>query len=187
MLISLIKCINENETRYKYLPLEYCCDKMRLNPMLDLTDDHNNDSQVFCFECGTGRWNPFLPEDVCKTCGCNSKDESCNLPRMKMIRSVYDYDDFPNDESVSIKYCPHCGEKIEISVVGEINITDRAKTICHQLDELQAEYNLCDSISKRNLLHSKISELSKLYDELFEIGEFKYDQKEIKWYGSFKN
>lgn len=187
MLISLIKCINGNETRYKYLPLEYCCDKMRLNPMLDLSDEHRNDSGVFCFECEEGRWNPFLPVEACKTCGCKSVDESCDLPRMKMIRSVYDYDDFPNDESVSITYCPHCGKKIDISVVGEINITNRAKAIYHQLDELQKEYNLCDSISKRNLLHSKISELSKLYDELFELGEFKYDQKEIKWYGGFKN
>lgn len=61
MLISLIKCINGNETRYKYLPLEYCCDKMRLNPMLDLMDDVYDDSRIFCFECEEGRLNPFLP------------------------------------------------------------------------------------------------------------------------------
>ena len=182
MIISLIKCIDGNETRYKYLPLEYCCDKMRLNPMLDLTDDHDNDSEVFCFECGTGRWNPFLPEDICKTCGCKSVDESCDLPRMKMIRSVYDYDDFPNDESVSITYCPHCGEKIDMSVVGKIDVTDLSEELEEKYIAAKEKYDQCDSIKQRNVLYKEMQKAANEYDELFEFGEFKYDKKRIEWY-----
>lgn len=182
MIISLIKCIDGNETRYKYLPLEYCCDKMRLNPMLDLTDDHNNDSNVFCFECEEGRWNPFLPEDVCKTCGCNGNDESCDLPRMKMIRSVYDYDDFPNDESVSIMYCPHCGEKIDVSVAGEIDITNLVKELEEKYIAAKEKYDQCDSIKQRNILYKEMQKAANEYDEIFEFGEFKYNKEEIKWH-----
>lgn len=182
MLISLIKCINGNETRYKYLPLEYCCDKMRLNPMLDLSDEHRNDSGVFCFECEEGRWNPFLPVEACKICGCYSEDKPSDLPRMVMFRSVYDEDDFPEDESVSIKHCPHCGEKINMSVVGKIDVTDFAKELEEKYIAAKEKYDQCDSIKQRNVLYKEMQKAANEYDELFKFGEFKYNKKRIEWY-----
>ena len=122
MLISLIRCINDKNIRYKYLPLRYCCDKMRLNPMLDLTSECDENNYVFCDECEE-RWNPWA--DCDKKCGIRIDSKTFELPHIKMFRQVYDEDDFPVNESISIKYCPHCGEKIDICVAGEIDITNQ--------------------------------------------------------------
>ena len=184
MNIELVKVINGKEDVYKYLPLKYCCEKMRLNPMLKLTDHRNDDSKVFCFECEEGRWNPFLPVEACKTCGCYGEDEPIDLPHMVMFRSVYDEDDFPEDESISIKYCPHCGEKIDMSVVGKIDVTDLVKELEEKYIAAKEKYDQCDSIKRRNILYEEMQKAENEYDELFEFGEFKYNKKEIKWYVS---
>ena len=181
MLISLIRCINDKNIRYKYLPLRYCCDKMRLNPMLDLTSECDENNYVFCDECEE-RWNPWA--DCDKKCGIRIDSKTFELPHIKMFRQVYDEDDFPVNESISIKYCPHCGEKIDICVAGEIDITNLAKELENKYIVAKEKYDQCDSIKRRNILYKEMQKASNEYGEIFEFGECKYNKGEIKWYGN---
>lgn len=126
MLISLIKCINGNETRYKYLPLEYCCDKMRLNPMLNLTSECDENNYVFCDE----------------------------------------------------------GEKINISVVGEVDITNLVKELENKYIATREKYDNCDSIKQRKALYEEMKKADNEYEDVFRFGEFKYNIKDVKWHGN---
>lgn len=181
MLISLIKCINDNETKYKYLPLEYCCDKMRLNPMLNLTSECDENNYVFCDECEE-RWNPWA--DCNQKCGIRMDSKTFELPHIKMFRQVYDEDDFPVDESISIKYSPHCGEKINISVVGEVDITNLVKELENKYIAAREKYDNCDSIKQRKALYEEMKKADNEYEDVFRFGEFKYNIKDVKWHGN---
>lgn len=74
-------------------------------------------------------------------------------------------------------------KKIDMTVVGKIDVTDFAKELEEKYITAKEKYDQCDSIKHRNVLYKKMQKAANEYDELFEFGEFKYGEERIEWYG----
>lgn len=67
------------------------------------------------------------------------------------LRHLIPYEDeFENTYNYPIRFCPHCGEKIEIAVVNEIDMSDRYNELTKQHDEIWNKYEKMDSDKEKS-------------------------------------
>mgnify|MGYP004462734925 FL=1 len=150
MKIDLIKLKFDRTTSYKYKPFKYCCD-----------DIQNNEGIIFTNE-DIASWkykdeeNNFIPQF------CVSVSE--------VIGSLDD--EFERTDNYPIQFCPHCGEKIEINVVNEVDVSEKFKKLSTQCDELQKKYNKTNSNKKEIELLNQFFKLNKQVNEYYWLNEW---------------
>lgn len=76
-------------------------------------------------------------------------------------------------DNYPIHFCPHCGEKIEISVVEEIDVSDEYNGLTKKRKELWEKCQRIDSKKKESELREQVSDLDNQINDFYELGEWK--------------
>jgi len=127
------------ECSYKVVSIEKCCDEIIGDVPIELNKEYSYEN------------------DNC--------DYSVKLIKTELN---YEYDDSPDFEDFyhNINYCPFCGEKIEINIVEEINMSEKYGELCNERNAVNIERRNVDSKKKEAELNGIIRKLDK------EINEF---------------
>ncbi|EHG33240.1 hypothetical protein HMPREF9467_00851 [ [[Clostridium] clostridioforme 2_1_49FAA] len=149
--IELIRLKFDDSVLYKYKPFKYCCETITKNETIEFTT-----------ESSTGDY------DVCD-------DDNFTLPHFSswFVETEKDgEDEWENDYYYPIEFCPHCGEKIEIVVVGEEDRTEEYLELKKQRDDLWKKCQRTDSKKKENELRRRVKELDSKIDWFYELCEY---------------
>ena len=139
MKIEVSKWIFDNTHSYKIKSLAKCCDEIINSDVVTLVEDYENGDDT---------------------------DYSVKLRNVNYEYDSYDdtYDDYTTYES--IKYCPFCGERIDIKIVEVIDKNEEYSKLAKLRDELWSKYTKTDSIKKSNKLQQEVRELDKKINEI---------------------
>ena len=151
MKIKLIKLKFNDTHSYKYKPFTYCCDEIQNDKAIVFTEDIN---------------------DI----GGEYKDEGISIPHFCTSHTevITSYEDeWEQTDNYPIQFCPHCGEKIEISVVDEIDVSDKYNELSKQRDELWTKCQRTDSKKEERELRKQVRKLDDQIDDFYELGEWK--------------
>ena len=152
MKIELIRLKFNDTHSYKYKPFKYCCDEIQNNECIEFTNENLTNLNVdYDEEYG------FIPQF------CISHTEFITSSE----------DEWAQTDNYSIKFCPHCGKKIDISVVDEIDISDKYKELSKQRDELWRKCRRTDSKKKEFELREQIGKLDKQINGFYWLDEWK--------------
>lgn len=147
MRLELIKQNFDGDTGYKYKHINFCCDKFKDKPFIELTDESYYDD-----------------------------GDSDRKPRMCLVYN-YEWTEWGEVMQATtyypIKYCPFCGESIDIEVVAEEDVTEKYKSWKREYDILVKGARVTDSKVKEQHLRKKIQELDDKIEYLYEIGEYR--------------
>ena len=144
MKIQAEKWMVNNRPSYKIKHAEKCCeDILKLEKYLALN-------------------NEYAENDVFE-----GDEEYC----VKLFKEE-DYGDYTNTCYKKIRFCPCCGEKIEIEIIGEVDKTEHYEKLRIYRDELWKKYINTDSKKMSEQLREIISEFDReinylLADESF--------------------
>lgn len=164
MKIELIKLKFNDTCSYKYKPFKYCCDEIQDNKTIIFTNEDlalNGEDYDNCYD-----------DRTCIPRFCTSYTETFNS---------YE-DEFENTYNYLIRFCPHCGEKIEISVVDEIDVSEKYIELSKQRDELWKKYQRTDSKKKEYELRGQVRKLDDQINDFYELNEWsgEYYDKEAE-------
>ena len=151
MKIDLIKLKFNDTYSYKYKPFTYCCDEIQSNKAIVFTDEdliHSDD----CWDDEI-----YIPQF------CTSHTE---------IITSYE-DEWEQTDNYQIQFCPHCGEKIEISVVDEIDVSDKYKELLKQREDLLKRCQRTDSKKEERELRKQVRKLDEQINDFYELSEWK--------------
>ena len=81
-------------------------------------------------------------------------------------------DEWEQTDNYPIRFCPHCGEKIGISVVKEIDVSDKYKELTKQRDEPWKKCQKTDSKRKEFELRKQVGKLDKQIDSFYWLDEW---------------
>ena len=145
MKIDLIKLKFNDTCAYKHKPFQYCCDEIQ------------NDKAIV-----------FTGEDINDICG-ECEDDSISIPQFctSYTETVGSWgDEWEQTDNYPIQFCPHCGEKIEISV-------DKYNELTEQRKELWKKCQRTDSKKKEAELREQVRKLDKQIDSFYWLDEWK--------------
>ena len=151
MKIKLIKLKFNDTHSYKYKPFTYCCNKIQ------------NDKAIV-----------FTGEDI-NDIGGEYKDEGISIPHFCTSHTevITSYEDeWEQTDNYPIQFCPHCGEKIEISVVDEIDVSDKYNELSKQREDLCKKCRRTDSKKEDSELREQVRKLDDQIDVFYELGEW---------------
>lgn len=152
MKIELIKLKFNDTYSYKYKPFQYCCDEIQNDKAIIFTDEDINDIDGEYEDDGIS-----IPQF------CTSHTE---------VITSYE-DEWEQTDNYPIQFCPHCGKKIEISVVDEIDMSDKYEELTKQRNELWEKYLRTDSKKKEAELREQVRKLDKQIDSFYWLDEWK--------------
>lgn len=138
------------QSAYKYLPYEYCCDKLK------------GFSRIFlCNELDSMDTNNGIDEDGNLIPGfslCVDEEE----PWEEGTWAYY----------YRIDYCPFCGEKININVVNDVDKSELYTKLenCYKAFKEAAEET--DSVKTKNRLEEEIEQVRRKMTDMWEFGEY---------------
>ena len=152
MKIELIRLKFNDTHSYKYKPFTYCCDEIQNDKVIVFTGEDINDI------------------------GGEYKDEGISIPQICTSHTevITSYEDeWEQTDNYPIRFCPHCGEKIEISVVDEIDVSDKYNELSKQRDELWKKCQRTDSKKEDSELRKQVRKLDNKINDFYKLGEWK--------------
>ena len=156
MEIELIKLKFNNTHSYKYKPFKHCCDEIQNDKVIVFTGEDLVCNDIFGLVVRDS-------DDTTIPQFCNSYTETFNSWG----------DEYEQTDNYPIQFCPHCGEKIEISVVEEIDVSNKYNKLSKQRDELWKKCQRADSKKKESELREQVEKLDKQINDFYELGEWK--------------
>lgn len=142
---------------YKVLNTQYCCDKIKMFPMLDLYYEYCQDS-----------------DDMEKL-----SDEYDRILGVMLQENFlwYDGDDYQADERYHlITHCPRCGDKIEVNIVREVDKTEEYYGLKKQYDDLHNKWRKCDSKKQSAALEQQWREVDKKINNCYITDTIRSDE-----------
>lgn len=158
MKIELIKLKFSNTCSYKYKPFKYCCNEIQNDKAIIFTDEDLVCNDTFGLIVRDSDDN-IIPQF------CNSYTETFNSWG----------DEFEQTDNYPIKFCPHCGEEIKISVIDEIDISDKYNELSKQRKELWKKYQKTDSKKKEYELREQVDKLDKQINDFYSLEGYQED------------
>ena len=155
MKIELIKLKFNNTCTYKYKSFKYCCEAIQNNKNIIFTGEDLVFDEVFGLDPSDYN-ESTIPQF------CTSYTETFNSWG----------DEFENTDNYPIQFCPHCGEKIEIEVVDEIDVSEEYDQLSKQRDELWKKCQKTDSKKKENELREQVRELDNKINGFYTLSEW---------------
>ena len=155
MKIELIKLKFNDTCAYKYKPFKYCCEAIQNNKNIIFTDEDLVFDEVFGLDASDYN-ESTIPQF------CTSYTETFNSWG----------DEFENTDNYPIQFCPHCGEKIEIEVVDEIDVSEEYNQLSKQRDELWKKCQKTDSKKKENELREQVRDLDNKINGFYTLSEW---------------
>lgn len=140
-----------DEYAYKYLPFEYCCDRLKNFEHIKFNDEYDySDPNVYCDDSG----NIIPGFSFC-------------------VEEPVAWENYTDTAYHRINYCPFCGQKININVVREEDRTGQY-AVMKYLREVKNELSLkTDSKSEYYKLLSEMREIDQETNEFMDFGEYK--------------
>lgn len=155
MKIELIRLRFNNSHSYKYKPFKYCCEEIDGNECIEFTTENMVTSS-------------FLKEDEGVDGCCSPK--LC-ISHTETITSYEDEWEITNN--YPIRFCPYCGEKVNIKVVNEIDVSDKYNELTKQREDLWKECQRTDSKKEEFELMEQVKKLDDQINDFYELGEWK--------------
>ena len=162
MKIELIKLKFNYTHSYKYKPFQYCCDEIQNDKAIVFTGEDLVSNDIFGLVVRDSD-DTIIPQF------CNSYTETFNSCG----------DEYEQTDNYPIQFCPHCGEKIEISVVDEIDVSDKYKKLYKLREELWKKCQRTDSKKEESELRNHVRKLDDQINDFYELCEWKGE-----YYGS---
>lgn len=156
MRIELIRYKFNGTNAYKYRPIRYCCKKMRTQEYMLFTNEDIIESE--------------------QTDDYEYEGNYCPVPRFCLTKELSETsweDTFDWTENCPIQYCPFCGEKIEISVVGEKDVDEEYKILQQERIRYVKESYRTDSRNKSMELSRKIRQIDNQINAFYYLDEIK--------------
>ena len=150
MKIELIKLKFNDTHSYKYKPFKYCCDEIQNNKAIVFTNEYLSPLK-------------YIDDSISIPHFCTSHTE---------VITSYE-DEWEQTDNYPIQFCPHCGEMIEISVVDEIDVSDKYEELTKQRDELWKKCQKTDSKKEEHELRKQVRKLDDQINDFYELGEWK--------------
>lgn len=160
MKIELIKLKFNDTCSYKHKSFQYCCDGIQNDKAIVFTDEDLVCNDTFGSVVRDSD-NNIIPQF------CTSYTETFN--------SWGDEYEYEQTDNYPIRFCPHCGEEIEISVVDEVDTSDKYKELSKQREELWKKCQRTDSKKKESELREQVEKLDKQIDSFYWLDEWKED------------
>lgn len=152
MKIELIKLKFNDTHSYKYKSFTHCCEAIQNDKAIVFTGEDINDiGGEYEDDC------VFIPQF------CTSHTE---------VITCYE-DEWEQTDNYPIQFCPHCGEKIEISVVDEIDVSDKYKELSKQREDLLKRCQRTDSKKEERELRKQVRKLDEQINDFYELSEWK--------------
>ena len=156
MKIELIRLKFNGNYSYKYKPFKYCCDTIQDDKAIIFTGEDLVCNDIFGLVVKDSDDN-IIPQF------CTSYTESFNSWG----------DEFEQTDNYPIQFCPYCGEKIEVSVVDEIDVSDKYDELSKQREELWKKCQRTDSKKEEYELREQVRKLDDQINDFYELGEWK--------------
>lgn len=157
MKVELIKQTFNDCSGYKYKPLEWCCEKLKNNYIINLVDKYTDD---------------------------NNLDEHENVIPSIAIKETeifHDWEDeWEENKYYKIDYCPFCGKPIEISIVGKEDVSDFYVRLVKQREKVWKKCCKIDSKKKSEELRKAAYELDKQINWFHTLLEYEDIKEKIK-------
>lgn len=150
--IELIKLKFDGSVSYKYKPFKYCCEAITKNRTIEFTEESSTYDFYDTYD-----------------------DDNITLPHFAswLSETVKDWEDeWENEYYYPIKFCPHCGEPIEIVVIGEEDRTEEYLELKKQRDVLWKKCRRTDSKKKENELRKQVQELDGKIEWFYALSEY---------------
>lgn len=158
MKIELIKqFFDDGDCSYKYKPIEWCCDEIESNPLINLVHEY------------TYRNNSFDDDNTLKP--------SFTLVHSETISSWGD--EWEEDTYYKINFCPFCGKPIELVVIGEEDASEIFAKLRNQRDIMWKKHNKTDSKKKERELGEIVRDLDNKINYFYSLSE--YDDSWKEW------
>ena len=156
MKIELIKLKFNDTHSYKYKPFQYCCYEIQNNKAIVFTGEDLVCNDIFVLVVRDSD-DTIIPQF------CNSYTETFNSYG----------DEYEQTDNYPIQFCPHCGEKIEISVVDEIDVSDKYNELSKQRKDLWKKCQRTDSKKEESELRKQVRKLDDQIDSFYWLDEWK--------------
>lgn len=145
---------------YKYFKPKYCCTAMEKNPMIDIYNEYPDN--YLCKDC-----------DKLDCTGCEIEDSDSTFGMFLSTEiEVRDWEDsWPETYYYPIKYCPFCGEPIEIEITETVDKTVEIEQLANKMSKIRKQIWSCDSKKKCLELEERINSLSEIEDYYYTTGE----------------
>lgn len=140
----------DDEYSYKYLPFQYCCERLKNCPAIS-----------FGTECNT-----IVDDDGYLT------ETDVELPHFSVSWSEpIPYEDDTWSYYSKITHCPFCGASINVNVVKEEDMTSQYATMNKLRDSKNEVRRNTDSLKEKDRLNEEICELDEKINGLWNFGE----------------
>ena len=150
MKIELIRLKFNDTYSYKYKSFTYCCDEIQ------------NDKAIV-----------FTGEDLVPNYDCEEDDIYVPQLCTSHTEIITSYEDeWEQTDNYPIKFCPHCGEKIQISIVDKIDVSNKYNELSKQRDELWKKCQRTDSKKEEFELRKQVRKLDDQINDFYELNEW---------------
>ena len=149
MKIELIKHIFNKDIGYKYRPFDYCCEKLKGNPIINLVNEFT--------------YNDYYSHD--------EYPFPCVAVWQREIIREWD-EEWDNDTYYRINYCPFCGEAIELFIAEERDLSNIYSELQKQRDTTWRKCNRVDNKKEANKLYRAVHELDNKINWFHELYEW---------------
>lgn len=119
--------------------------------------------QLFCNTCAYKiKKMDWCCDDLKESPVINLFTDYGSVPNIGIQEEYRPYgDDWTDYNHYPIKFCPFCGKPIEISVIGEEDVSKEYKALCKERDDLWEKVNQTDSKKKMIELRDKVYNLDQ--------------------------
>lgn len=166
MRIEVIKQIVDDTEIYKIKKMEYCCQKLKRNPMIKLFNEYIENA--YCHHCN-------VPDDFdCKDCELQEEADEYGKRLSMMIQEKDTYPEPWEDGYITdyryypIEYCPHCGQPIEIEIIKEEDVTEQYKRLVEQKNAIYKKMKSTDSKKKERELSEEVCLITQKLNNMYE-------------------
>ncbi len=149
MKVELIRCKFDDTHSYKYYPFDYCCERLKNNPCVVLTNEY----LVYGTEDENGEYIPQF---------CSSYTETI---------TSYE-DEWEQTSNYPIAFCPHCGELIDVKVVDHAECTDKYNKLEDLRKRLWNKSQETDSKKEEAALRKEVNALDNKIDSFYKLNEW---------------
>lgn len=154
MKIELIKLKFNDTHSYKYKSFKHCCDEIQNNKAIVFTSEDMNDI------------------------GGEYEDDGVSIPQFCTSHTevvTFYKDEWEQTDNYPIQFCPHCGEKIEIEVVDEIDVSEKYDELTKLREDSWKKCQRTDSKKEEFELSRKVRKLDGQINDFYCLNEWEED------------
>lgn len=137
---------------YKICDCQYCCEKIKSIPNID-----------FYFEYAENTDNPIGEDGVNLDLGVMLQHDVTTYDPWERYDLGYTQEFF-----YKLDYCPICGEKIEVEIVDNVDVTKEFELLAKERQEVHRKWMKTDSIKKQTEYLNRRQELDREIDSFYQ-------------------